>query len=61
MSQFSSIPLDGRIARAMGTTSEFGKQFDSLADIVSFGIAPAFLAYVWGVRSGGKRDAQIST
>jgi CDP-diacylglycerol---serine O-phosphatidyltransferase len=43
--------LDGRVARAMGTTSEFGKQFDSLADIVSFGIAPAFLAYAWGVRT----------
>ncbi len=42
--------LDGRVARATGTNSEFGKQFDSLADIVSFGIAPAFLAYAWGVR-----------
>ena len=43
--------LDGRVARAMGTNSEFGKQFDSLADMVSFGIAPAFLAYAWGVRA----------
>jgi CDP-diacylglycerol--serine O-phosphatidyltransferase len=43
--------LDGRVARAMGTNSEFGKEFDSLADIISFGIAPAFLAYVWGVRA----------
>jgi CDP-diacylglycerol--serine O-phosphatidyltransferase len=43
--------LDGRVARAMGTNSEFGKQFDSLADIVSFGLAPAFLAYAWGVRA----------
>src|SRR3984885_3522421 len=43
--------LDGRVARAMGTNSEFGKQFDSLADVVSFGVAPAFLAYVWGVRA----------
>lgn len=42
--------LDGRVARAFGTNSEFGKQFDSLADVVSFGIAPAFLAYAWGVR-----------
>lgn len=42
--------LDGRIARATGTNSEFGKQFDSLADVVSFGIAPAFLAFNWGVR-----------
>jgi CDP-diacylglycerol--serine O-phosphatidyltransferase len=43
--------LDGRVARAMGTNSEFGKQFDSLADVISFGIAPAFLAYAWGVRA----------
>lgn len=43
--------LDGRVARAMGTNSEFGKQFDSLADVVSFGIAPALLAYAWGVRT----------
>jgi CDP-diacylglycerol--serine O-phosphatidyltransferase len=42
--------LDGRVARAMGTNSEFGKQFDSLADVISFGMAPAFLAYAWGVR-----------
>jgi len=41
--------LDGRIARMTNTTSEFGKELDSLADIVSFGIAPAILAYVWGV------------
>jgi CDP-diacylglycerol---serine O-phosphatidyltransferase len=41
--------LDGRVARAMGTDSEFGKQFDSLADVVTFGMAPAFLAYAWGV------------
>ena len=43
--------LDGRVARAMGTNSDFGKQFDSLADVVSFGMAPAFLAYAWGVRA----------
>jgi len=42
--------LDGRVARATGTTSELGKQFDSLADIISFGVAPAFLALVWGLR-----------
>jgi len=42
--------LDGRIARAIGAHSDFGKEFDSLADVVSFGIAPAFLAYAWGVR-----------
>jgi CDP-diacylglycerol---serine O-phosphatidyltransferase len=43
--------LDGRIARVMHTESEFGREFDSLADIVSFGIAPAVLAYAWGVRA----------
>lgn len=42
--------LDGRIARITHTNSEFGKQFDSLADVVSFGIAPAFLAFGWGVK-----------
>ncbi len=42
--------LDGRIARATGTLSEFGKEFDSLADVISFGLAPAFLAWAWGVR-----------
>jgi CDP-diacylglycerol---serine O-phosphatidyltransferase len=45
--------LDGRVARAMGTNSEFGKQFDSLADVVSFGMAPAFLAYAWGIHAAG--------
>jgi CDP-diacylglycerol---serine O-phosphatidyltransferase len=43
--------LDGRVARMTGTNTEFGVQFDSLADVVSFGIAPALLAWVWGVRS----------
>jgi len=43
--------LDGRVARMTGTTSEFGVQFDSLADVVSFGVAPALIAYAWGVRS----------
>lgn len=48
--------LDGRIARLTGTTSEFGVEFDSLADVVSFGVAPAFLAYQWALlplRRGG--------
>jgi CDP-diacylglycerol--serine O-phosphatidyltransferase len=40
--------LDGRIARMTRTATEIGIQLDSLADIVSFGLAPAFLAYVWG-------------
>lgn len=42
--------LDGRIARATGTLSEFGKQYDSLADVISFGLAPSVLAWAWGVR-----------
>jgi len=42
--------LDGRIARLTGTTSEFGVEFDSMADISSFGIAPAFLAYQWALQ-----------
>jgi len=41
--------LDGRIARLTGTTSEFGLQFDSLSDLVSFGVAPAYLAWQWGL------------
>jgi CDP-diacylglycerol--serine O-phosphatidyltransferase len=40
--------LDGRIARMTNTTSEFGKELDSLADVVTFGVAPSILAYVWG-------------
>jgi CDP-diacylglycerol--serine O-phosphatidyltransferase len=42
--------LDGRIARLVGANTDFGVQFDSLADVVSFGIAPAILAYAWGFR-----------
>ena len=42
--------LDGRVARMTGTNTEFGVQFDSIADVVSFGIAPAILAYAWGYR-----------
>ena len=41
--------LDGRIARLTGTASEFGAQLDSLSDIVSFGVAPAIIAYQWGL------------
>src|ERR1700684_4342705 len=43
--------MDGRIARWMGTESDFGREFDSLADIVSFVLAPASLAYAWGIRA----------
>lgn len=42
--------VDGRIARMTQTTSDFGKELDSLADVVTFGVAPAILAYVWGFR-----------
>ncbi len=41
--------LDGRIARMTNTTSAFGRELDSLADVITFGIAPAVLAFVWGV------------
>src|SRR6188768_818077 len=41
--------LDGRIARLTGTQSEFGVQYDSLADLVSFGMAPALVMYHWSL------------
>src|SRR6185436_11256101 len=41
--------LDGRIARLTGTSSDFGLQFDSLADVISFGMAPAILSFEWGL------------
>jgi CDP-diacylglycerol--serine O-phosphatidyltransferase len=41
--------LDGRIARMTNTVSDFGRELDSMADVVTFGIAPAVLAFVWGV------------
>src|SRR5277367_4498310 len=42
--------LDGRIARMTNTVSDFGREMDSLADVIAFGIAPAALAFVWGVQ-----------
>lgn len=42
--------LDGRIARLTGTCSRFGVEFDSLADLLSFGVAPALLIYLWALR-----------
>ncbi len=42
--------LDGRIARMTHTSSAFGKELDSLADVITFGVAPSLLAYLWGVR-----------
>src|SRR5438477_4017121 len=46
--------LDGRIARLTGTESDFGLEFDSLADVVSFGIAPAILSFRWGLEPLGR-------
>ncbi len=42
--------LDGRIARMTNTASDFGRELDSLADVITFGVAPAILAYSWGFR-----------
>ena len=46
--------LDGRIARLIKGTSEFGKELDSLTDFVSFGIAPVFILYFWELNKYGK-------
>lgn len=42
--------LDGRIARMTNTASDFGRELDSLADVITFGVAPSILAYSWGFR-----------
>jgi CDP-diacylglycerol--serine O-phosphatidyltransferase len=52
--------FDGMIARALGATSEFGKEYDSLADVVTFGVAPAVLVYAWGLHVMGKLGAGIA-
>ena len=41
--------FDGKVAKLSGTTSKFGVQYDSLADLVSFGVAPAMLVYTWSL------------
>jgi CDP-diacylglycerol--serine O-phosphatidyltransferase len=46
--------IDGRVARLTNTQSEFGAQYDSLSDMVSFGAAPALVIYVWTLRGMGK-------
>jgi CDP-diacylglycerol---serine O-phosphatidyltransferase len=54
--------LDGRVARLTGTTSEFGVQYDSLADLVSFGMAPSLVMYHWalvGFRADGPVLAKV--
>src|SRR6478752_1174805 len=52
--------LDGRIARLTKTVSDFGREMDSLADVISFGIAPAVLAYAWGVEFAGSPPAPLT-
>jgi CDP-diacylglycerol---serine O-phosphatidyltransferase len=51
---FAFDMLDGRIARYTNTASDFGVQFDSLADVISFGVAPAILSFAWGLKSLGR-------
>lgn len=46
--------LDGRVARMTGSTSAFGVEFDSLADVISFGVAPAILSFAWGLHPLGR-------
>ena len=46
--------LDGRVARMTGTSSQFGIEFDSLADVISFGVAPAIMAFQWGLQPLGR-------
>jgi CDP-diacylglycerol---serine O-phosphatidyltransferase len=46
--------LDGWIARLTGTESDFGKEYDSLADVFTFGVAPALLTYLWGLHEWGR-------
>lgn len=46
--------LDGKVARLTNTASEFGVQYDSLADLVAFGVAPAFMAWIWLLQDYGR-------
>ena len=46
--------LDGMVARATRTTSRFGQEYDSLSDLVAFGVAPGILAYLWALKPFGK-------
>jgi len=52
--------FDGRVARMTGTTSAFGEQLDSLADVVSFGVAPSILVYRWGLISFERLGLAVS-
>ena len=51
--------LDGLIARMTNTTSDFGREMDSLADVISFGLAPAVLSYAWGIQFISVPDAGV--
>jgi CDP-diacylglycerol--serine O-phosphatidyltransferase len=46
--------IDGRVARMTNTTSEFGKEYDSLSDLVAFGVAPALMVYLWQLNTYGR-------
>lgn len=46
--------LDGRVARMTNSSSRFGLEYDSLSDVIAFGVAPAILAYLWALQSYGK-------
>ncbi len=46
--------LDGRVARLTNTTSRFGVEYDSLSDLIAFGVAPGLLAYAWGLQAYGR-------
>jgi CDP-diacylglycerol--serine O-phosphatidyltransferase len=52
--------LDGRIARFTNTTSKFGSEYDSLADLVAFGVAPGILAYTWALSPFGRYGWLVS-
>jgi CDP-diacylglycerol---serine O-phosphatidyltransferase len=52
--------LDGRIARASRTSSQFGIEYDSICDVVAFGVAPAMLAYAWALRPIGTIGIAVS-
>ncbi|MCC8194305.1 MAG: CDP-diacylglycerol--serine O-phosphatidyltransferase [Deltaproteobacteria bacterium] len=52
--------LDGKVARLTGTSSEFGVQYDSLADLAAFGIAPGFMVYAWMLNVYGRTGAAMA-
>lgn len=52
--------LDGKVARLTGTASEFGVQYDSLADLVAFGVAPGFMVYAWMLGAFGRAGAAMA-